>query len=99
MWSPAVTTLTVGQPYEITFDTDPTQPSVHHGVAGLAVLGVPADCNFLNPSCVWNITPTAAQAGFNGGVFQFGCSQTTCGSGHTNMQPGGVSGGTIRITP
>jgi hypothetical protein len=99
LWSPATTTLSVGQPYEITFETNPAQPTVHHGVGGLAVLGVPAACDFLNPSCVWTITPTAAQAAANGGVYSFGCSQTTCGSGHNSMAPGGANGGTIRITP
>jgi len=97
--SPATTTLKVGRSYEITFETNPAQPNVHHGVAGLAVLGVPADCTFLNPSCVWTVTPTLAQATSNGGVYPYGCAQTSCGSGHANMQQGGPSGGTITITP
>jgi len=100
-WSPASTTLKVGTPYQITFQIDPAQPNVHHGVGGDAVvlLGIPPACNFLAPSCVWNITPTLAQATSNGGVYLYGCSQTSCGSGHANMQQGGQSGGTIRITP
>jgi PKD repeat protein len=98
-WSPATTTLRVGQPYQITFQNNPAQPTVRHGVGGLAALGVPADCNLLNPSCVWTITPTSAQAAFNGGVYQFGCVQTSCGSGHTGMTAGAVNGGTITITP
>ena len=98
-WSVKSVSLKVGQPYEITFETDPAQPAVHHGVAGLAVLGVPPECTFLNPSCVWNITPTLAQATYNGGVYPFGCAQTTCGPGHSTMQPGGVNAGTITITP
>ncbi len=100
-WSPASTTLTVGQPYQITIQLDPAQPNVHHGMGGDAFvqLGIPSGCSFLAPSCVWNITPTAAQASMNGGVYPFGCSQTSCGSGHANMQQGGPSGGTIRITP
>ena len=98
-WSPATTTLTVGQPYQITFQNNPAQPAVRHGVGGLAVLGVPGDCNLLAPSCVWTITPTAGQASANGGVYNFGCAQSTCGSGHNSMTAGAANGGTIRITP
>jgi hypothetical protein len=99
MWTPRNVSLKVGTPYQVTFQSDPTRPTVRHGVGGLTALGVPADCSLLNPSCVWTITPTAAQAAFNGGVYQYGCVQTTCGSGHNSMAAGAVNGGTITITP
>jgi PKD repeat protein len=101
-WTPQNVDLKVGQPYEITFQTDPAVPSIHHGVggpAGLGSLGPPADCFFLNPSCVWKITPTANLLNSPGPVYQYGCTQSTCGFGHTNMTAGGPMGGTITIVP
>jgi len=101
-WTPQNVNLKVGQPYEVTFQIDPAVPSVHHGVggpAGLGNQGPPANCFFLNPSCVWNFTPTANMLGSPGPVYPYGCTQSTCGFGHTNMTAGGMSGGTITIVP
>jgi len=99
-WSPQNVNLTVGQPYQITFRNDPTAPNVRHGVGGLLILGAPAACNFLNPSCTWNFTPTAAHLLLApGGVFPYGCTQSACGSGHISMTAGSPSGGTLTIVP
>ncbi len=101
-WTPQNVSLKVGQPYQITFQTDPTAPTIHHGVGGLVVfgsLGPPAACDFLNPSCVWNFTPTAAMLNSPGPVYQYGCTQTTCGSGHLSMTAGSPMGGTVTIVP
>ncbi len=101
-WTPQNVNLKVGQPYEITFRNDPTAPAVQHGVGGLVVfgnLGPPAACFLLNPSCVWNFTPSATMLNSPGPVYQYGCTQTTCGSGHLSMTAGSPMGGTITIVP
>ena len=101
-WTPKNVNLKVGQPYQITFRIDPAVPSVHHGVDGPLALGgpgPPADCFFLNPSCVWNFTPTASMLNSPGPVYQYGCSQSTCSFGHDTMTAGAVNGGTITIVP
>ncbi len=92
-------TLKVGQPYTIRWTT-PAAEAKTHGIGGDAVsfLGI-TQCDVITatrPPCTVSFTPTANLLNFQGGVFRYNCTQTTCAPSqavHDSMT------GTITIVP
>jgi hypothetical protein len=91
-------TLKVGQPYVITWTT-PAAEGKTHGIGGDAVsfLGI-TQCDVIRSvqPCTVNFTPTANLLNFQGGVFTYKCTQTTCAP--TLAIHDGMTG-TITIVP
>ncbi len=91
-------TLKVGQPYTITWTT-PAAEAKTHGIGGDAVsfLGI-TQCDTIRSvqPCTVNFTPTANLLNFQGGVFRYNCTQTTCAP--TQAIHDGMTG-TITIVP
>ena len=90
--------LKVGQPYIITFTT-PQSEAKTHGIGGDAAsfLGITqCDPFTANRPCTVNFTPTPDLLTFQGGVYTYNCTQTTCAPTqvlHDSMT------GTITIVP
>ncbi len=77
-FTPNNVTLDVGKTYQIKFQSNDDL----HGVGGLALLGI-TQCNLISPvlPCNVTITPTANQVG----MYDYFCTQNSCGAGHSTM--------------
>jgi PKD repeat protein len=77
-YEPGSITLQVGKTYKITW----TSTDVNHGIGGLALLGI-TKCDIITKTlpCTATITPTANQIG----TYDYICTQSSCGAGHSNM--------------